>query len=154
MTPVNTYTRASKSFRTGRLERELQMIQVSATRCSCISILWASVVSFAAIALCVSSQVAFIVLISSSTQSGNFWIHPRKGTKNLWISFRIIHTHTHTHTHQYRLQYFLCAVYNVWGNNRWMAVLTSEHRCCSDFFAGRTLLTVLWIVEKDPACAS
>jgi hypothetical protein len=27
----------SKSFRTGRLERELQMVQLSATRCSCIT---------------------------------------------------------------------------------------------------------------------
>jgi len=29
----------SKSFRTGCLERELQMVQLSATRCSCIAIL-------------------------------------------------------------------------------------------------------------------
>jgi hypothetical protein len=29
----------SKSFRTGRMERELQMIQLSATRRSCIAIL-------------------------------------------------------------------------------------------------------------------
>jgi hypothetical protein len=29
----------SKSFRTGRLERELQMVQLSTTRCSCIAIL-------------------------------------------------------------------------------------------------------------------
>jgi hypothetical protein len=29
----------SKSFRTGRLERELQMVQLSATRCSFIAIL-------------------------------------------------------------------------------------------------------------------
>jgi hypothetical protein len=29
----------SKSFRTGRLVRELQMVQLSATRCSCIAIL-------------------------------------------------------------------------------------------------------------------
>jgi hypothetical protein len=33
------YEDISKSFRTGRLERELQMIQLSATRCSCIAIL-------------------------------------------------------------------------------------------------------------------
>jgi hypothetical protein len=50
----------TKSFRTGRLERELQMVQLSATRCSCIAILWASLVSFAAITLCVSSQRMFI----------------------------------------------------------------------------------------------
>jgi hypothetical protein len=29
----------SKSFRNGRRERELQMVQISATRCSCIAIL-------------------------------------------------------------------------------------------------------------------
>jgi hypothetical protein len=46
----------SKSFRTGRLERELQMIQLFATRCSCIAILWVSLVSFAAITLCVATQ--------------------------------------------------------------------------------------------------
>jgi hypothetical protein len=44
----------SKSFRTGGLERELQM--VSATECSCIAILWVSLVSFAAVTLCVASQ--------------------------------------------------------------------------------------------------
>jgi hypothetical protein len=35
----NEYERVFKSFRTGRLERELQMVQLSATRCSCITIL-------------------------------------------------------------------------------------------------------------------
>jgi hypothetical protein len=33
-----TYEGVSKSFRTGRLARELQMVQLSATRCSCITI--------------------------------------------------------------------------------------------------------------------
>jgi hypothetical protein len=33
------YEDVSKSFRTGRLERELQMVQLSATTCSCIAIL-------------------------------------------------------------------------------------------------------------------
>jgi hypothetical protein len=33
------YNGVSKSFRTGGLERELQMVQLSATRCSCIAIL-------------------------------------------------------------------------------------------------------------------
>jgi len=32
------YESVSKSFRTARLERELQMLQLSATRCSCIAI--------------------------------------------------------------------------------------------------------------------
>jgi hypothetical protein len=52
------YENVSKSFRTGRLERELQMVQLSATRCSCIAIL----VSFTAITLCVDSQRVFIVV--------------------------------------------------------------------------------------------
>jgi hypothetical protein len=33
------YEGVSKRFRTGRPERELQMVQLSATRCSCIAIL-------------------------------------------------------------------------------------------------------------------
>jgi hypothetical protein len=50
------YEGVSKTFRTGRLERELQMVQISATSCSCIAILWVSLVSFAAITLCYASQ--------------------------------------------------------------------------------------------------
>jgi len=57
------YESVSKSFRTGRLEQELQMAQLSTTRYSCIAILWVSLVlSFAAIALCVASQRVFIVV--------------------------------------------------------------------------------------------
>jgi hypothetical protein len=71
----------SKSFLSGRLERELQMVQLSATRCSCIAILWISLVSFAAITLCVASQRVFIVIVFVvyfvKTQSGKFCIHPR-----------------------------------------------------------------------------
>jgi hypothetical protein len=36
---MKTYEGVIKSFRTGRLGRELQMVQLSATRCSCIAIL-------------------------------------------------------------------------------------------------------------------
>jgi hypothetical protein len=43
-------------------ERELQMVQLSATSCSCIAILWVSLVSFAAITLCVASYRAFFVV--------------------------------------------------------------------------------------------
>jgi hypothetical protein len=39
------------------------MVQLSATRCSCIAILWVSVVSFAAITLYVASQLVFIVVV-------------------------------------------------------------------------------------------
>jgi len=56
----------SKSFRTGRLKQELQMVKLCLVR-------------FAAIILCVASQRVFIVVfISFSTPSGNFGIHPRK----------------------------------------------------------------------------
>jgi hypothetical protein len=58
------YDGVSKSFRTGRLERDLQMVQLSATRCSCIAILLVSIVSFAAITLRVASQRVFIVVCS------------------------------------------------------------------------------------------
>jgi hypothetical protein len=76
---LNTYEGVSKSFQTGRLEQELQMVQLSATRCSCIAILWVSLVSFAAITLRVASQRVFIIVVVYfvMTQSGNFWIHPR-----------------------------------------------------------------------------
>jgi len=51
------------SIRAGSLERELQMVQLSATRCSCIAILGVSLVSFAAITLCVASQRVFIAAV-------------------------------------------------------------------------------------------
>jgi hypothetical protein len=50
------YEGVSESFRTDRLQRELQMVQRSATRCSCIAILWVGLVSFAAMTICVASQ--------------------------------------------------------------------------------------------------
>jgi hypothetical protein len=56
------YDGISKSFRTGRLERELQMVQLSATRCNSIAILWLSLVSFAPITLCVAYKQVFIVV--------------------------------------------------------------------------------------------
>jgi hypothetical protein len=54
----SVYESVSKCFRTGRLERELRMVLLSATRCSCIAILWVSPTSFAAITLYVTSQRA------------------------------------------------------------------------------------------------
>jgi hypothetical protein len=56
------YEGVSKSFRTGHLERELHMVQLSATRCSCITILWVSIVNLDVITLCVASQRVFIVV--------------------------------------------------------------------------------------------
>jgi hypothetical protein len=62
------YGGVSKSFRTGRLERELQMVQLSATRCSCIAILWVILVSFATITLRIASQRMFIFI--------SWWLSP------------------------------------------------------------------------------
>jgi hypothetical protein len=39
------------------------MVQLSATRCSCVAILWVSLVSFVAITLCVASQRVFIIVV-------------------------------------------------------------------------------------------
>jgi hypothetical protein len=53
--PEPVYEGVYKSFRTGHLERgEVQTAQPSATRCSCIAILWLSLVSSAVIILCVA----------------------------------------------------------------------------------------------------
>jgi hypothetical protein len=72
------YEGVSKSFRTGRLERELQMVQLSATRCSYIAILSISLASFDAITFWIASQRVFVVVsvYFVMTQSGNVWIHP------------------------------------------------------------------------------
>jgi uncharacterized membrane protein len=63
MVRLFTYESVSKSFRTGHLEQELQMVQLSATRYSCIIISRVNLVSFAAITLCVASQREFIVIV-------------------------------------------------------------------------------------------
>jgi hypothetical protein len=60
---IPVYEGISKSFRTDRLKRELQMVQFSGTKCSCFAILWVSLVSFTAIILCVAFQRVFIVVV-------------------------------------------------------------------------------------------
>jgi L-asparagine transporter-like permease len=45
------------------LAPELKMVQLSATKCSCVAILWVILVSFAAITLCVASQRVFVVIV-------------------------------------------------------------------------------------------
>jgi hypothetical protein len=52
----------SKSFRTGHLERELRMVQLSAIRFSFIAISLVILLSFAAISLYVASQLVFIAV--------------------------------------------------------------------------------------------
>jgi hypothetical protein len=56
---TTTQKGVSKSLRTGSLERDLQTIQLFATRCSCIAILWVCLVSFAVIILRVVPQRVF-----------------------------------------------------------------------------------------------
>jgi hypothetical protein len=55
------------------------MIELYDTKCSYIASLSVSLVSFAAITLCVASQQVFtlVSIYFGMTQSGNFWIHPR-----------------------------------------------------------------------------
>jgi hypothetical protein len=58
-----TYEGVTKSFRTGRLERELQMVQLSTTKCNFIAILWVILVRSATITLCVASRVFTIIVV-------------------------------------------------------------------------------------------
>jgi hypothetical protein len=60
----NVYEGVSKSFRTGRVEPELQTVELSATMCSFIAILWVSLVSFAAVTLCVASEWVFVIIVA------------------------------------------------------------------------------------------
>jgi hypothetical protein len=86
---ASSYEGVSKSFWTGHLEQELQMVQLSATRSSCITVLWVSLVSFTAIILCVASQQVFIVVISLLTHFRNFWIYPCMLIVSTGVSLRI-----------------------------------------------------------------
>jgi hypothetical protein len=114
---ILVYEGVSKSFRTGRLEWELQMVQLSATRRRGIAILWVSLVSFAAVTLCVASQWVFIVVVYFvMTQSGNFWILPRilplAVTVRLYnlIGYEILtswHNKANCNTIEMRLRWFL-----------------------------------------------
>jgi hypothetical protein len=51
-----------KVSRLAAWSKKVQMVQLSATRCSCITIVWVSPVSFTAITICVASQWVFIVV--------------------------------------------------------------------------------------------
>jgi hypothetical protein len=86
----------SRNLRTGRLERELQIVQLSATRCSFIAILWVSLVSFTAITLCVASQrvipkVSLYFVIDS--------VRKLLDTLSYVVLHGCMNTHIHTHTH-------------------------------------------------------
>jgi hypothetical protein len=51
-------------------------MQLSATRCSYIAILWVNLVSFAAITLCVASQRVFIIIIIIIIIVISLWLSP------------------------------------------------------------------------------
>jgi hypothetical protein len=92
------------------------MVQLSATRCSCIAIMWISLVSLAVITLCVASQRVFVVVVSLSIQSVNFWIHPR--ISNVKTTFKCA-----------RRNYdeIVKTVHNFDGLERWVAQLYILH---------------------------
>jgi hypothetical protein len=74
------YVGVSKSFRTGRLERKLQMVQLSAIMRSCDILCQSSEFHHHNTLCCFSTSVLLLLLlllISLSNQSGKFWIHPR-----------------------------------------------------------------------------
>jgi hypothetical protein len=115
MTAVSTYMYrdVSKSFRTGRLKRELQVVRLSATKCSCIAILWVNLVSFAAITLWVASQREFVVVVSLSTQSGNFWIHLMYAISHKFIK-RGSTTFSHQNPSVGKVSLFINSAFNNW----------------------------------------
>jgi hypothetical protein len=97
---LGMYEGVPTSFRTGRLERELQMVPPSATRCSCIAILWVSVVSFATITLCVPSQRVFIIIVvvyffhwfspetfGYTSYGRNTWLKSESDYRRWWLRF-------------------------------------------------------------------
>jgi hypothetical protein len=45
------------------MEPDLQIVKLSATRCSYIAVLWFSLVSFATISVCVASKQVFTVVV-------------------------------------------------------------------------------------------
>jgi hypothetical protein len=124
----NTYESKSRSFRIASLERELQIVQLSATRCSCIAILWVSLVSFAATTLYVASQREYIIIIiiiiiiilfiSLSTQSGNFWIHPRTCTQRMTFEERVAFEkqRVSVHCHQHNQNFYPSTTVQVCSN--------------------------------------
>jgi hypothetical protein len=86
---VCTYEGVSKSFRTGRLERELQTVQLSATRCSCIAILWISLVSFVATTFVLLLNGCLLVCSSflGSTAQLRPWPPPQNPTEFVYYCY-------------------------------------------------------------------
>jgi hypothetical protein len=99
-----TYEGVSKNFRTGRLERELKMVQLSDTRCSCIA----------------PQRVFIVVVYFVMTQSGNFWIHPCITTRYWEIASanqREVRLHRHGFPRLYQIYWPECDYGEFW--NTW-----------------------------------
>jgi hypothetical protein len=104
---VVSVPRNVKSFRTGRRERELQMVQLSTTRCSCIAILWVSLVSFAAITLYVASQRVLIVVsvyfvidsVRKLLDTPSYFLYSVYFHLNRDIRLQCLNSHTAFHEH-------------------------------------------------------
>jgi hypothetical protein len=70
----------------------IQMVQISATRYSCIAIVRVSLMSFASITLCVASQWVFVAVVYFvRNQSGNLWIHLRMEYISSWSMLTILY---------------------------------------------------------------
>jgi hypothetical protein len=81
------------------------MVQLSATRCNYIAILRVSVVSFAAITLCVTSQRVFFVVVVVVYFN---LLSPET------FGYTLVHTRAHTHTLLLTLAHTLhCCSYRI-----------------------------------------
>jgi hypothetical protein len=85
-----------KSFLTGRVEGELQMVQFSATRCSFIAILLVSLVSSATITFCVASQRVFVVVyffndsVRKLLDTPSYINNNMAGVRNLYLTIILV----------------------------------------------------------------
>jgi hypothetical protein len=132
---VPKYEGVSKSFWTGHLESELQMVQLFATRCSCIAILWINLINFAAITLCVASQRVFIVVTMfiyrpSPETFGYTLVCGRKHLcpilrQNLAFDWRNWGEITKNHTEN-RIQDFLNTKHECWPIDRHVATVSID----------------------------
>jgi hypothetical protein len=111
-TYIHTYEGVSKSFRTGSLERELQVVQFFATRCSRIAILCVSLVSFTAITLRVAFQRVFIFVFYFVIDSVRKLLDTTSYVRT-YIHIHIhVHTYIHTHTHTHIHEVFWLLIFN------------------------------------------
>jgi hypothetical protein len=95
-TYIHTYDGVSKRFRTSNLERELQMVQLSATRCSFIDILLVSLVSFTDNPLCCFSMSVYCCYFLIDSVRKLLDTH---SYNHIYIYIQLTHVHTYIHTY-------------------------------------------------------